>query len=353
MKQVLAIDTNASDQHIGRVVTMVLPALLSWSDMRNGFVSQEDIVTSITRILQSEGKGKLQVVTFGCEPYEYEHAPDTTTSHKRRSASGNEDSLRPEAIIGSFRGVKKILETLTLSGVWPEYNYYTSFGSNGNVIERQIMPDTVGHYRHEESPEQMLDVLRAWRRVIHTAGLQELKGSGIGFRIREMESEVIIPALDNLYTILQKCGMRLPEDRNEFYQHSERYFREGIAGVNCLDLLSHHPDPRMLVDFYLNEDDWSRKHSDSYGSDDDRRTQAALLSFFEYCQYQRINNLINASDLALGIEIDDELIQKVRGRAQEVGENQTPLLWGRPPRFTKEGQVGGVGHRQPWFYATS
>lgn len=103
--------------------------------------------------------------------------------------------------------------------------------------------------------------------------------------------------------------------------------------------------------FFLNEEQWSRKHPEAYTSDHQRRIQAALLGFFEFEQYSRISALINKADIALGVEIDEELISLIRDREEQRGEYQTPLLWGRPPRFTQEGEIGGVAHRQPWYYA--
>lgn len=345
---VLRLNVNASELHIGRVVTMSLPALISWADLRGEMVSRGEMVEAVRRLLVAEQVGSIGVVSFGCEPYQYKYEPNTTTSHFRRSQFGSEEYLRPDAIQGSFRGVRKILEPVSLSGVDAHYQFYTSFGSSWELIQRQVMPDTINCYRN--SSDKMLDILNNWRQVVEGIGNGEFAGSNLRLSVQEMESQVVLPALRQLADVLCRCGMSMPNDVDAFCYDSEGWFGNHWQELNLLNVIYNHPNPRQLVNFLVNEEEWSRKHTDAYESDSKRRVQAALLSFFEQHQYERINQIINSNDLALGVEIDEELIMLIREQARDRKEEQTPLIWGRPPRFTNDGIPGGVGHRQPWFY---
>lgn len=351
LPEILGLSTNSSVEHIGRVITMSLPALLSWMDIRGKLTSKEEVLETIQRLLDAEQTGSVSLVTFGCEPYEYEFAPNTTTTHLRRSRFGNEISLRTDAMHGSFRAVRRILEPLQLSGLDVSYDFYTSYGSSWELIQRQVMPDTSNWYRENSSPEEMLHVLQRWRNTIQAIGEEEFEGTGIVFNTREMEQKVVLPALERLAEVLQASGMTMPVDKGEFIYGSESWFAAHAYELKLLQSVFAHSDPELLVGFLLNEEQWSRKHPEAYVSDEQRKIQAALLSLFEFEQYSRIYEIINSSDIALGVEIDEELISLIRNRAKDRGEEQTPLLWGRPPRFTQEGRIGGVAHRQPWFYA--
>lgn len=351
MPRLFAIETNASRDHIGRVMTMCLPALLSWSDITGGLITQEDIIVAVKRMLEAEHKGIFNVYTFGCEPYEYEFKPISTTSHFRRSVFGSEKTIRMDAIHGSFRAVRRILEPLALTGIGASYHFFTSFGSSWELIQRQVMPDTMNHYRYQASPEEMLDHLNWWRSVIEQVGSAEFAGSSLQLYMREMEYEVVLPALERLGRVLETCGMVLPENKNIFYMGSEDWFHRNMQDFGLLAFVQSHPYPTLLIEFLKNEEQWSRLHEDSYKDERERKTLATLLSFFEFHQYERINELINESDIALGVEIDEELILTIRKNIPTLETEQTPLLWGRPPRFTKDGEPGGVAHRQPWFYA--
>lgn len=350
VSDVLRLNINASELHIGRVVTMSLPALISWADLREDMIPRNEMVEAVRRLLAAEQSGKIEVVTFGCEPYQYKHEPNTTTSHFRRSEFGSEEYLRRDAVQGSFRAVRRILEPISLSGVDAHYQFYTSFGSSWELIQRQVMPDTINFYRVNSSPNAMLGVLNSWRQIIEGIGNGEFAGSNLRLSVQEMESQVVLPALRQLAAVLQRCGMSMPDNVDIFCYNCEGWFKDHLHELNLLNVIYNHPNPRQLVNFLINEEEWSRKHPDAYDSDSERRVQAALLSFFEQHQYERINRIINSSDLALGIEIDEELIMLTRHQARERKEEQVPLIWGRPPRYTSDGIPGGVGHRQPWFY---
>ncbi|CAN5115463.1 hypothetical protein BH09PAT1_BH09PAT1_5850 [soil metagenome] len=352
--RILELDTDASKEHVGRVLTMSLPALISWSDIGRSFSSSDEIqaelVDSVERMLQAEKSGVFDVVTFGCEPYEYEFAPNTTTRHLRRSAFGTPNSIRLDAMTGSFRGARRILEPLTLSGIKPTYTFFTSYGSSWDLIQRQVMPDSANWYREKASPEQMLSELEQWKNVIEEVGNSELGGSGIHFKTAEMEQQVVLPALIELSSILENCGMSMPDRREEFYYNSEQWFSAHMNELDFFAISRQHPNARMLLDFVINEEEWSRKHPEAYATKEQRIAQAGLLGFFEYCQYQRINDIINNTNgISLGVEIDEELIMRIRSESSD--EKQVPLLWGRQTQFTKDGEIGGVGHRQPWFNA--
>lgn len=258
--------------------------------------------------------------------------------------------MRRDAIQGSFRAIRRVLEPLSLSGVEPHYQFYTSFGTDWELIQRQVMPDTINLYRLNKSPSEMLNVLNNWRQTTENIGNQEFAGSNVRLDIREMESQVVLPALRKLAGVLRDCGMSMPDDVDEFCYNSEKWFREHSHELDLLTAVQNHPDPRLLVNFLINENEWSLKHPDAYESESQREAQSALLSFFELHQYERINDIINHSDIAFGVEIDEELISLIRERAKNKGEEQSPLVWGRPPRYTSDGRPGGVGHRQPWFY---
>lgn len=350
VSDVLRLNVNASELHIGRVVTMSLPALISWGDLRGDMVLRGEMVEAVRRLLIAEQAGSIEVVAFGCEPYQYKHEPNSTTSHFRRSEFGTEEYLRRDAIQGSFRAVRRILEPVSLSGVDAYYQFYTSFGSSWDLIQRQVMPDTINYYRINNSPEAVLGILSNWRQIIEGVGNGEFAGSNLRLSIREMESQVVLPALRQLADVLHRCGMSMPDDVGAFCYDSENWFRNHWQELNLLDVVYNHPNPRQLVNFLINEEEWSRKHQDAYESNSQRKVQAALLSFFEQHQYERINQIINSADLALGVEIDEELIMLIREQALERKEQQTPLIWGRPPRYTNDGIPGGVAHRQPWFY---
>lgn len=351
MPKILSIETNASRDHIGRVITMSLPALLSWSDISGGLITQDDVVVTVQRMLEAEHKGSFSVSTFGCEPYVYEFKVNSTTTHFRRSRFGDEASIRIDAVRGSFRAVRRILEPLALSGIHAQYIFFTSFGTNWDLIQRQVMPDTINYYRRNGTSQEMLNQLAWWRHLIEQIGTSELAGSNVYLNLREMEQEVVLPALVRLGEVLKACGMELPRDMNDFYIDSESWFRNHIHNARLLSVVRHHPSPGLLVSFLHNEDEWSRLHPESYTSEDERITLSTLLSFFEFHQYERIDELINQADLALGVEIDEELLMTIRSSSKFENLGRTPLLWGRPPRFTKDGEPGGVAHRQPWFYA--
>lgn len=90
---VLQLNTNASELHIGRVITMSLPALISWADLRGSMAPKSEVVKVVQRLLQSERAGVVEAVAFGCEPYQYKYEANTTTSHFRRSEFGQEEFL--------------------------------------------------------------------------------------------------------------------------------------------------------------------------------------------------------------------------------------------------------------------
>lgn len=347
---VLQLDTNASELHVGRVITMSLPALISWADLRGNMTPKSEMVEAVRKLLNAEKSGSINTVAFGCEPYQYKHEPNTTTSHFRRSQFGNEQYIRPDAIHGSFRAVRRILEPISLSGVDTHYQFYTSFGSSWELIQRQVMPDTINFYRTNSSADEMLGILNKWRQSIEGISNEEFSGSKLRLSFREMESQVVLPALRQLASVLYNCGMSMPEDVDAFCYNSEKWFSDHRDELNLLTVMRNHPDPRLLINFLINEEEWSCKHPDAYESEPQRITQSGLLSFFEQHQYERINQIINSADLALGVEIDEELIMLIRERARNRGEEQSPLIWGRPPRYTNDGIPGGVGHRQPWYY---
>lgn len=350
--EALLLPTNASEGHVGRVLTMSLPALLAWSDLGRQFTPQTEIVSehvdAVRRMLEAEQTGHFAIVTFGCEPYQYGFAPDTTTSHIRRSEFGSPDTLREDAIRGSFRGIRRILEPLAISGVETAYDFYTSAGNSWELIQRQVMPDTKEFYRQQRTPEEMLAKLQWWNEVIAGIGCDELGGSGIAFSTRPMEQEVVYPALQQMYRVLKECGMSMPDDPDDFCYNSQEWFMDHMGELNFINVATRHPNPRQFLEYFLNEDEWSSKHPEAYASDEHRIAEAALLAAFELFQYERINSIINSTEgIAVGVEIDEELITKTRG---DQKEKQVPLLWGRPPRYTQEGRIGGVAHRQPWFY---
>lgn len=349
LPSVLEIETLSSEVHVGRVLTMALPALLSWAEVQGDLQSSQDIVEATRRMLLAEQTGKFEVVAFGCEPYEYEWNPNTTTSHFRRSEFGSQNTLRSDAIHGSFRAVRRILEPLTLSGIKPNFHFFTSFGTSLELIQRQVMPDTINVYR--QNPSQILQILSWWKELIENKGTNEFNESGIEFILHEMESDVVLPAMEELADVLTDCGMPIPSDRRQFIFNSEAWFENNLNSLNLIKFMQNHPNPMLLLEFLLNEDQWSRLHPEAYLNEEQRIVQSSLLSFFELHQYQRINSIINGADLSLGVEIDEELISKVRDLESQNGDLQTPLIWGRSPRYTKEGIAGGVAHRQPWFYA--
>jgi hypothetical protein len=350
VSDVLQINTDASEEHVGRVITMSLPAIISWADLRDDLTPKAEIIETVRRLLESEKTGSIDIVSFGCEPYQYRHEPNTTTGHFRMSEFGSENLLRRDAIHGSFRAIRRIIEPVSLSGVDVGYSFFTSFGNSWELIQRQVMPDTINYYRVNRSSEEMLDTLSNWKQIIETIGTQEFTGSNLRLSMQAMESQVVLPALKELARVLSDCGMSMPDDIAHFYYNSEQWFAGHVHELNLIEVINNHPDPRLLVNFLINENEWSQKHPDAYESEAQRVAQSSLLSFFEQHQYQRINEIINSADVAMGVEIDEELILLIRERSRSKGEIQSPLIWGRPPRYTNDGMPGGVGHRQPWFY---